>query len=374
MRKALSRACVVAIAWLAPVAVMAATTKPTVKIVGEVTITFGADGSMSVKTGEGAVTTFGEAAEATPAAAKPGAVKPTAARKAPAGAAKDAPIATALPSSTILKTSTLALAAGGGGGDQAPPAAAVGAGGSDGEAPETEKTTVETKTTTTTDGGAPSTTEVVETKTTTTDKKSVVADLYAGTGALVSGNLGGRRADAIKFITRQDGEVLAQVQKSEDVDIQIAVETHYLLQHQSLFTGASANKGAGWERLWDGVGKLVACGPFALANDTSGQVVGCGPLFTAVLDSDAKIDQFGVGWALGLGKKAGSPERADFGVGIGVLFDTDSKVVDHRIIDKDSMLVLPEFRDAIKADSASAISPLITRPSASAFIMVSKTF
>ncbi|KSB90807.1 hypothetical protein AS593_17190 [Caulobacter vibrioides] len=349
---------------------MAAPTKPAIKIVGEVTISFGPDGSMVVKTGEGAVTTFGDAAlEAAPVAAKPTALKSSSVGKPLAAPAKDAPIATALPSSGVVKTSALALATGGGGGADA----AAGGGAGDDAQKVTEETTVETTKEVSVDNAPKEITVTKETtKVTTLDKKKVVADLYAGTGALISGNLGSRRADAIKFISRPDGEIFAQVQKAEDVDIQIAVETHYLLQNQSLFEGDSAT--AGLAGIWDGLGKLAACGPFAFANDASGQVVGCGPLFTAVLDSDAKIDQFGIGWALGLGKKAGSPDRADFGLGIGVLFDTDSKVVDHRIIDKDSMLVLPQYRDLIKNDTANAISPLVTRASASAFVMVSKTF
>lgn len=374
---------VVLAALLMPAVAAAAEPRPTVRIVGEVTISFGADGSMVVKAGNGATTTL----DYSGAAAAP-AVAPAAMKKAPPAASaskpvvlEDTPIATSPIRPASLRLAPTASGSGAGGGQPAPDPPAAGQ-----LTPEEEKaaektrvvTTTETTETTETDATGKQTknTKIEDVKTAKVDKDSdVTKDLYAGTGAMIRANLGSRRADAIKFVTRKDGEILAQIQKSENVDVGIGVETHYLLKNMSVFEG-NDGKGVG-ELAFGFLGKILACGPFALSTNVSKEVVGCGPLFTAVLDKDAKIDQFGIGWALGLGKKDGNEKRANFGVGFGLMFDTDAKVVDRRIIDTDTMLVRPNFKDQVTSGAiggAGGISPLVTRPSVSTFLMVSKTF
>lgn len=195
------------------------------------------------------------------------------------------------------------------------------------------------------------------------DEKPKPADFYAGVGLALSQNLGSRRADQIKFLTRSDGQVLAQVQTVQDANINILVESHILLKKQGIFNPGSTPI--------DAIGKIAACGPFSFVNDDgdNGENRECGPMVVGLIDSSGKATQFGLGWALGLG--AQSNGRYPFGIGIGLMVDTSDQVVDGNVIDKKTMLVKPQYQSLI---SSSTNFGLVKRPTTSLFFMLSKTF
>ena len=164
-----------------------------------------------------------------------------------------------------------------------------------------------------------------------------------------------------------------QIQTKNDRQFLPLVETHFLMKHQGIFdTSNDASNGAWYRKAFDVVGKLAACGPFALTGPDSDYRVGCGPLFVASISTDgAKVDKFGIGWALGLGPRTGSGAKSDFGMGIGLLLDTGNQIIDSNIVDP----VTLQIRDPYKADVlAGKTSVLINRATTSAFIMISKTF
>ncbi|MBS0332314.1 MAG: hypothetical protein JSS35_06065, partial [Proteobacteria bacterium] len=185
-------------------------------------------------------------------------------------------------------------------------------------------TQTDTKTTKTAKGGsgdgtsgATATTTTTTTTSNTSTTKSAkdggglsASDFYAGAGFAISQNIGSSRASDVKFITRSDGQVLAQVQRSEDQNISAMFETHYLLPGQGIFDDSP------W---YDKIARIAACGPFSLVSNPGANRTGCGPLFTAILDTDGKVSQFGIGWALGLGKQSDTSQRSSFGIGIGLL-------------------------------------------------------
>jgi hypothetical protein len=224
-------------------------------------------------------------------------------------------------------------------------------------------------------------------------------DFYVGAGFSMAQNIGSKRADDVKFVTRaSDGRLLAQVQTSEDRNISAMFETHYLLHNQGIFNvtksvpdpdhpgqfkpSADLDPDHPWYANIDNLGRVLACGPFAFVSYGDLNRAGCGPLFAAIIDTDGKVSQFGLGWAIGLGKDQDSKEssataasdgsaRSNFGVGIGFLFSPGAKVLDTRIVDPTTLLVRPDFQAGVQAGSVSA---LVSRPTTSAFVMVSKTF
>lgn len=243
-------------------------------------------------------------------------------------------------------------------------------------------------TTTTTSAPSSSTTQTTTTISPPKPQKGALSasDFYVGAGFAVSQTVGSERADDVKFITRSDGRLLAQIQTSQNRSIGAMFETHYLLKNQGIFRSNRWLTDENGKQLTDNKGNLIpetkpidrlaslfACGPFAFIGEDSNRL-GCGPLFTAIMDNDGKISQFGVGWALGLGAqpKNGVPDsRAGFGVGLGLLFDTAAKTLDGNIVDLNTKLVRPEFQTAVAGGS---ISALVNRPTTSLFLMVSKTF
>lgn len=115
------------------------------------------------------------------------------------------------------------------------------------------------------------------------------------------------------------------------------------------------------------VGAVLACGPFAFwpAFDA-----GCGPVAVAAVSTDGKsVTQFGVGWAGGV-STIGGADGTGFNFGIGVLFDPGEQILDSRIVNPNSRVVLPAYDSTVLANPSSA---LVKRPTHSIFIMVSKT-
>lgn len=196
-------------------------------------------------------------------------------------------------------------------------------------------------------------------------KSTGVEDIYIGTGLAVTFNIGSERADDVKFIktvTNGTTSVLAQIQKSQDVNIGLLGEVHYLFKDRFI-TRATAGS--------DFLPNLALCGPWAFVKLNSNETTGCGPLAVAAFTSDGSntATQFGLGWALGLG--GSSTSKPGIGLGMGFLVDPSNKVVDHNIIDPATNTVRPPFVDGVLAGTTSV---LVSRPTYSWFFLVSKAF
>lgn len=200
----------------------------------------------------------------------------------------------------------------------------------------------------------------------TTDckKQLCVRDLFAGVGLAVTHKLGGRRTEAATAIPLGGGGVFVQIAESEDTDIRAMFETHYLMRNQTVF-GHDGDIG-------EILPALAACGPFALIRLPENFRRGCGPFFAVAVESDVQVSEFGLGWFMGFGEPTENGERNDgFGVGFGLVIDPDSRTIDGRVVDTDTMMVRPAFEAAVQAGEVS----LTTQESTVGFmLMISKDF
>lgn len=115
------------------------------------------------------------------------------------------------------------------------------------------------------------------------------------------------------------------------------------------------------------VGALIACGPFAFAPAFD---AGCGPVAVAAVSADGKgVTEFGLGWAGGI-KSVGGVDGTGFNLGIGMLFDPNEQILDSRIVNPNTRIVLPAYEVQALANPSIA---LVHRPTHSLFIMISKT-
>jgi hypothetical protein len=90
----------------------------------------------------------------------------------------------------------------------------------------------------------------------------------------------------------------------------------------------------------------------------------------AAVSTDGKsVTQFGVGWAGGV-STIGGADGTGFNLGIGMLFDPGEQILDSRIVNPNTRIVLPAYEGTVLANPNSA---LVKRPTHSVFIMVSKT-
>ena len=114
------------------------------------------------------------------------------------------------------------------------------------------------------------------------------------------------------------------------------------------------------------------CGPWTFLKLDSEDGAECGPAIvgTVTTSNSQVVTQFGGGWAIGLGTP-GSDGKKPFGLAIGVLVDPSDKIIDYNVIDRRTLLVNPQYAAGVQNGS---ISAMVSRPTLSTFIMVSKTF
>jgi hypothetical protein len=199
-------------------------------------------------------------------------------------------------------------------------------------------------------------------------KDFCVRDLFVGVGIGLTNNIGGKRTSTASAVDLPNGTTFVQIKESENTDIRVLFETHYLLKNQSVFNAKSVLDVGAW------LPALAACGPFALVGAPDVQRRGCGPFVAVAMETDAKVAEFGLGWFVGFGEppKAGEEKRKDgFGLGAGVIVNPDSETVDGLIVDTQTMLVRPQFQQAVRDKTLS----LTTKEATTSFlIMVSKDF
>ncbi|MEM9285983.1 MAG: hypothetical protein AAGA39_08870 [Pseudomonadota bacterium] len=199
----------------------------------------------------------------------------------------------------------------------------------------------------------------------------VPRDLFVGVGIGLTYNLGGSRtsnatvADISADVEGDDTVLFVQEKEDDDTDIRILFETHYLLKDQSFFVSNPI----------DGFSSLVACGPFALVTKGDQNRRGCGPFVAAAIDSDGEIQEFGIGWMLGLGRPDPNADRNErhsgFGLGVGVMIDPDSSTIDGRVVDLDTFRVKSDFVSAVQNEMVGVTTEEAT---VSALIFVTRDF
>lgn len=189
---------------------------------------------------------------------------------------------------------------------------------------------------------------------------SPAREIFVGAGIGFSHSLSGERATEFSLTELSSGDVYTQVQKSEKSDIRVLFETHYAFQDVS---AVAPNVSA-----WDRVSALAACGPFALVTTTNSSRSGCGPFAAVALEPDGEVAEFGLGWYVGFENADG---REGFGIGVGILVDPDSNLVDTRVVDPDTYLVRPQFRDSVLQEQ---VTPFTQETSVSVLVMVSRSF
>lgn len=195
-------------------------------------------------------------------------------------------------------------------------------------------------------------------------------DLFVGVGVALTHNLGGPRTEAVTSVELPSGERFVQITESDDTDIRVLFETHYLLENQAVFNDRGRFKSFG-----EWLPAVAACGPFALVRGPDNQRRGCGPFFAVAIEPDAQVAEFGMGWFIGFGRdqdrQIAGERDSGFGVGFGVVINPDSSTIDGRVVDTETMLVRPEFRASVESGD---ISLTTTESTASLLIMVSKDF
>lgn len=224
------------------------------------------------------------------------------------------------------------------------------------------------------DGAAPDPTPVQTPTTEPDDPPSdkchsdfCVRDLFVGVGLGLTHNLGGERTEEIEAVETTDG-LFVQIAESQNTDIRVLFETHYLMKGQGIWGDD------GVRHIGDVIPALFSCGPFALVRMPEQNRRGCGPFFAVALETDAQVSEFGAGWFIGFGGDEDRPadeRNPGFGVGIGLMIDPDSRTIDGRVVDLETMLVRPEFEAAVEAGDIA----LTTREATtSVMVMISKDF
>ena len=190
-------------------------------------------------------------------------------------------------------------------------------------------------------------------------------DLFVGVGIGLTHNLSGSRASDFKVAELDSGDSFVQVQQSEDTDIRVLFETHYLLKDQSVFDGDFPNR----------LSSLAACGPFAFVSGGDVNRRGCGPFLVAAIESDAEVSEFGLGWFIGFGKddaaKSSNTRDTGFGLGIGLMIDPDAETIDGRVVDRSNYLIKDDF---VQAYNDGEISLSTKETAVSFLLMVSRDF
>lgn len=206
-----------------------------------------------------------------------------------------------------------------------------------------------------------------------------VRSLFAGVGLGLTHSLNSDRVSdtgvTIEELDDADKSLYVQVNESENTDVRVLFETHYLARDVSLGATLSCNVAHGEDcdispgtRWFNAASDIAMCGPFAAVRGSrTGRSRGCGPFLAVAADTDGEIVEFGGGWFVGFGEG----DQPSFGLGLGVIVDPDSSQIDYNIVNRDTMRVRDEFKSKV---SDGDLSVLRKRASTSVMVMVSRHF
>jgi hypothetical protein len=131
-----------------------------------------------------------------------------------------------------------------------------------------------------------------------------------GLGAAITLNASGKRVEDVSVNKLADDTVEVKFNKEDQDDLRWIGEVH----HTTATTAIS-------------LPKLGMCGPFVLLKQE------CGPFF-ALAGDDKGLQEGGLGWMVKFGK---------LGLGVGMLFDPETKQLDSAIVDPVTRKVRPEY-------------------------------
>jgi hypothetical protein len=198
-----------------------------------------------------------------------------------------------------------------------------------------------------------------------------------GLGLTYAHTFGSERIDSLTPLQRPGGAVYLQAKTIQNDNIAVLVELHHFFKKGSsppdpkgvvtkfdpAFQPIKGSATAGHD-----LGAAALCGPFIFTTEIFTD--GCGPLAVASVGTDGKsATQFGIGWAAGV-PNVGGADGTGFNIGIGVMFDPSEQVLDGRVVNQNTQVVLPAYQAAVMANPNLAI---VHRPTHSLFLMISKT-
>lgn len=179
------------------------------------------------------------------------------------------------------------------------------------------------------------------------EEKTNAKSWFLGGGLAVRKNLSGDRVleDAVTLATLPDGTYFAQIKESEEVDIRILLETHYMFDDISATNAFKAGKTV------KGFSDLLACGlwsltPLVTGNDEStGRR--CGPFVGVAFDEAANPEEFAIGHMISFGEKGRTDSGGVFNLGYGLIIDPDSVTLDNALFEPGTLFIRDQYVDSL---------------------------
>lgn len=170
-----------------------------------------------------------------------------------------------------------------------------------------------------------------------TEESTDIKGWFLGAGLGTRFNLSGDRVEDISFAELEDGSLIAQIRKSDEAEIRVLFETHYIFDNPSALTNGLAKR----------VEALASCGLWAFIAESknNGKYRGCGPFVAVALDKDASPEEFALGHMLSL-KRQGA--KRPFNLGYGIIIDPDSKTIDRDLFVDGTNQVKAEYISNVK--------------------------
>ena len=163
---------------------------------------------------------------------------------------------------------------------------------------------------------------------------------FLGAGLGTRFNLSGDRAQEVTFAELEDGSLIAQITKSEDAEIRVLFESHYMFDNPSVVDPEAS--------FWERVEAFASCGLWSLIvppEDTDSIGRGCGPFVAVALDKDASPEEFALGHMLSLKRQ---DAKRPFNLGYGVIIDPDSTTVDRDLFVDGTNQIRSEYVSNVK--------------------------
>jgi len=180
---------------------------------------------------------------------------------------------------------------------------------------------------------------------------------FLGGGLAARINLSGDRADEINTTVLENGDLFAQVAKSEEAEVRLLLESHYLFEDlawrrptrnkDGILTGTYADFDLG-----HALTSIAGCGIFAFDYGSFADRRGCGPFIGVAFSEDATAQEFAIGHMISFGRDRDNDGQVDgfpFNLGYGVILDPDSQTIDTRLFERGTMIVKEEFANAVQS-------------------------
>ena len=179
-----------------------------------------------------------------------------------------------------------------------------------------------------------------------------------GYGLALRHNLSGDRVKSVTTSQLADGTTVAQISQSDEQEIRVIGEGHFLFKDRGIFSRRTNDAG---QSVLDfdpveALSSFALCGLFAWGDniDRTGRR-GCGPFIMVAVGDDQLVAEFGIGHMVSFGEKASStnPNPRVFNLGYGVIFDPDSETLDNALFEPGTLTVRENYVEALNEGSLS---------------------